>query len=1225
MPNQNLTDDEFIRQMTVGTLPENPAPSESFIGKRLAELGISPADFLLMAGKVPSAIGLALTPTPAGAGEEEELARLRGLTAQETATTEGGAAKALLQAIKSKNPAAAAKAIAEAPQVFDIKKSGKLSELEKELIEVGGKRQGLRLQRAADEIPGLEDQYQAQALRRAFLGRKGYPYQALMTLDPKDFQELAFPLGSPLNTYSKRNIEKLREVLRQGGSFDEVPFLMIDKKDDFPSIVHHEGRHRTRALAAEKAPKTLVELYPRRGLEMGADDDYMTSSEWLRRFNEELGKRDRFVFSEDEKNVLKLPDVYAEGGEVTNEEKEARTDKYRAEAASEALMNLINNYRMTGRGAEDIARVTGLPVTDISKMFGASDTSLPSAELAQESRLGEFRETTPKVMTDEGTRLRPGYELRSVPKDLTAPIGKESLEDYIRRYNIQRSGVNPRAQMFAEGGEVTNEDFIQQMTVGTPPTDQEPDRNVPKDIVRGIQYTPFDVLGAPVDIATMAMRPFGYSVEKPVGGSDWFIEQAAKRGLAQPSTGSGAELLGRIVGGVTTPAAAKGVGKVAAKTEDFISGQLDTAAKRVEENTLAKLREKTGNPNLTAQEVYSAMFAKQAPGAAIIKPKGGNVILDNIDEIAGIPVRSSTINKMRPRIGSGTFASDAMEKMKQTYTPEVLSRLPEDSKAQIVNSMKQLEPKAALDNWIQTKLGKYIRTDMGTEGDPVRKLAEEMSTKVRADYETGLKRIAKMKDDIAKAKAAGKNTDLSEEALAAEIDKVENAYRQTSMLPVSIGPYTHPALRTGQNREMAGFSPFPISKSSLAKEWEEVADREFYLHRAGDLVQANSPAFKANPWLANVNPNEIVYMAPYVDEMHMFTHTLDELENALNPTSGLPQNLLLKPEDMQQLSIEKAFRLVNNINDWRLQQRTAANLEEAKRAAVTYKAYPDAPRKLQWQELKSPEYTELPPGYALENVDYNTVVLKDPSGKALTYIDGIASGKKDPLKEALQFLSKNDLERALKYEGSTMRHCVGGYCDDVWSGDTRIFSLRDNKGEPHTTIEVAPTKSVMTPGAFYHSDNISESLLNQITEMEKAGRFEVGSPDFIPFESFIRRSPEYQAYIQLVKNEAPLEIIQIKGKGNAKPSSSYIPYVQDFLTTQRWSRIQDLGNADVVALQPMMLKNARDKGFNPQILFEMGGQSYITKEEFNRLAEKFGGINKMSKGGEVSKFIKAHA
>jgi len=318
-----------------------------------------------------------------------------------------------------------------------------------------------------------------------------------------------------------------------------------------------------------------------------------------------------------------MVDTFKEGGEVAEDpEKEARLDKYRAEAASEALNDLINGYRMTGRGAEDIARVTGLSVDAVSRMFGASDTSLPSAELARENQLGEFRETTPKVMTDEGTRLRPNYELRSVPKDLMGPTNREPLEDYIRRFNIQRSGVNPRVQTFDKGGEVSNDEFIQEMMTGTRPTDQEADPNVVKDIVRGVQYTPFDVLGAPVDIATMVMRPLGYNVEKPVGGSDWFIEQAVKRGLAQPSTGSGAELLGRIVGGVATPAAARGVGKVGQATEDFISGQLDTAARRVEENTLAKLREQTGNPNLTAKEVYDAMFAAQAPGAAITKPMG---------------------------------------------------------------------------------------------------------------------------------------------------------------------------------------------------------------------------------------------------------------------------------------------------------------------------------------------------------------------------------------------------------------------------------------------------------------------------------------------------------------------------------------------------------------------------------------------------------------------------
>jgi hypothetical protein len=322
---------------------------------------------------------------------------------------------------------------------------------------------------------------------------------------------------------------------------------------------------------------------------------------------------------------------------LTDEEKEARTDKYRAEAASEALMNLINNYRMTGRGAEDIARVTGLPVADISKMFGASDTSLPSAELAQESRLGEFRETTPKVMTDEGTRLRPGYELRSVPKDLTAPIGKESLEDYIRRYNIQRSGVNPRTQMFAEGGEVTNEDFIQQMMTGTPPTDQGPR---PYDQTAVAQFA--DYLRAPVDLAQTAVRGTvgavvgpAYGVYKGLTGGKYGTPEGVRE-----ASEAGGQLMQRITGEPQSQAAKDVLEFIGKKAEEYklaptpqlmtlpVPGPgaaqypLQAAKTQAEDIALRAVRSQTENPDITAAQLYNAMLGKQAPGAAITKPMG---------------------------------------------------------------------------------------------------------------------------------------------------------------------------------------------------------------------------------------------------------------------------------------------------------------------------------------------------------------------------------------------------------------------------------------------------------------------------------------------------------------------------------------------------------------------------------------------------------------------------
>lgn len=47
----------------------------------------------------------------------------------------------------------------------------------------------------------------------------------------------------------------------------------------------------------------------------------------------------------------------------------------------------------------------------------------------------------------------------------------------------------------------------------------------------------------------------------------------------------------------------------------------------------------------------------------------------------------------------------------------------------------------------------------------------------------------------------------------------------------------------------------------------------------------------------------------------------------------------------------------------------------------------------------------------------------------------------------------------LKVEGQKMGHCVGGYCDNVQSGKSYIYSLRDPKNEPHITMEMGQSAS----------------------------------------------------------------------------------------------------------------------------------------------------------------------
>ena len=71
-----------------------------------------------------------------------------------------------------------------------------------------------------------------------------------------------------------------------------------------------------------------------------------------------------------------------------------------------------------------------------------------------------------------------------------------------------------------------------------------------------------------------------------------------------------------------------------------------------------------------------------------------------------------------------------------------------------------------------------------------------------------------------------------------------------------------------------------------------------------------------------------------------------------------------------------------------------------------------------------------------------------------------------------------------------MGHCVGGYCPDVASGRTKIFSLRDKRGEPHVTVEVEPTPSWFTradktPDPSGQHRNFGDLILNERDKLAK--------------------------------------------------------------------------------------------------------------------------------------------
>lgn len=108
-------------------------------------------------------------------------------------------------------------------------------------------------------------------------------------------------------------------------------------------------------------------------------------------------------------------------------------------------------------------------------------------------------------------------------------------------------------------------------------------RNV-KNIAQGVAETPYNLAGAPVDVATMAMRPFGYKEEKPVGGSEWIKEKATAMGIRpEAPTDPNDRImhgLGEIGSSLVNPApAAKAVGSAAEMLSKLPGAALEEATR----------------------------------------------------------------------------------------------------------------------------------------------------------------------------------------------------------------------------------------------------------------------------------------------------------------------------------------------------------------------------------------------------------------------------------------------------------------------------------------------------------------------------------------------------------------------------------------------------------------------------------------------------------------------
>jgi hypothetical protein len=272
----------------------------------------------------------------------------------------------------------------------------------------------------------------------------------------------------------------------------------------------------------------------------------------------------------------------------------------------------------------------------------------------------------------------------------------------------------------------------------------------------------------------------------------------------------------------------------------------------------------------------------------------------------------------------------------------------------------------------------------------------------------------------------------------------------------------------------------------------------------------------AMPWLAK---------QPVTDKLYGISgggldlsHFTDEFLNALNDAEpiGLPADLAVRPESLARMTFPQAVERVGRINQFRAKEMERAALD-AQNNPVThvFKEYADDnPMGLRWVEMAPPK------------------------GDGPTNYD-----------------AEEELAKALKYEGDTMGHCVGGYCPDVMSGRSRIFSLRDAKGEPHVTIETAPNKYPDIPIEL--ADKWADEIWNEAQAKGLTGS---------ALEAYDRAEYRNRVNAWRADNANRQDIIQIKGKQNRAPKDDYLPFVQDFVKSGQWGNVGDLGNTGLVRL-----------------------------------------------------------
>lgn len=522
---------------------------------------------------------------------------------------------------------------------------------------------------------------------------------------------------------------------------------------------------------------------------------------------------------------------------------------------------------------------------------------------------------------------------------------------------------------------------------------------------------------------------------------------------------------------------------------------------------------------------------------------------------------TGSVEKSLEPLKRNPTAAKSLNEMRTVYPPDVLEFMSPETRGTVERAFPHLEKEVALNNWVDRNLANYVKKEMATPEDPVRNLIDQGISHLPQD-------------------ALDRGTWLSENMEAI--------------------------------RRSEGFPGAGMANTEMGRGWENLADEAIQITAP---AVANEEMLKANPWLSKLEPDESVYRSRARDTEELgFDHIMDVLRQDVE--SGR-----IRPEQLNKVSIEQAVRRTYEYD----QEMARKARETALQQQEGFPVQKEYPQGYKWLDLSVPKpdiNKPLPEGFRWLEPKNGYQRLEGPSAddpnRIRTYLGDTKEQALDVAYARSSLGAKNEkiLEDALKYEGNTMGHCVGGYCPDVLSGRTKIYSLRDAKGEPHVTIEVRPQNEK----GYYNSldSEARKDLLNKATEYRRQI-----DPNWNEASNSTERAELLRDYLTAQNVEIPSEIVQIKGKGNAKPKDDYLPFVQDFVRSGNWSNVGDFKNTGLYTPKQIVgeatLKTLQDQGVKiPKYLTQSEADDFMLQAiEAMGKQKPLSDLGGMKRGGVV--------